>query len=410
MSIKKDKALVFIVTNSYVFALGAMLANLKSTNPNLVDDIIIYHDGISLNDQELISQFDRKCKFIEYTYTMWESEHKKVTSGNAKSFLNRYSHLAWSKYKIIELLQDYKKVLYLDLDIVIRTDISEIFELNGVAWRNGNPFGAKFGGKIGNDPDLKKVPADFPTPNAGLLYVTDEIDINKTLQQGREFLIKNIDKFTGGVDELVFSWLVYLNKLNLTSLDGGIYNTFPQMLRPHSKVIHFMGEEKPWSSEIMQTIFPEWIYYYKQWVNFSKKKDSSVIEYNHLGKFVQKFLNNKRWLTLLDKINFKHPETLKLDLNFENEWLILKYKNYMYYELKFNQYLPNYYIGLWVTNSDILKDSSLRNKISELTAINPECFKVLEDHRGIYIYSKAISEANLQGAFDYFYSKTYDLI
>ncbi|MCG7656586.1 glycosyltransferase family 8 protein [Wielerella bovis] len=298
---KKNNAICFIVNNKYTFALSAMIVNLQKTNPDLYDEIVVYHDDLTDDDCRKFLKLETRIRFIKYDYKNWEKEHKPVTAILAKQFLSRYSHLAWSKYKIFELLQYYKRVLYLDLDMIIKGDISELFTLEGVAWRNGDSFHKKFGSKLKlkDFSETKNIPEDTSTPNGGLIYISDVIDWQKALQDGNNFLVKFMDYYEAGIDELVLAWVVYQHKLKLTSLDAYTFNTFPQMYKFHTKIIHFMGGEKPWNSELMQTVYPEWIQYFDEAYKTVQFTSDAIIKYENPGKFMTKKMNEQRWLEFL---------------------------------------------------------------------------------------------------------------
>lgn len=409
---KQEKAIVFIVDRKYRFALASTIINLQKTNKNNYDAIVVYYDGFTANDIALFSNLEPKIRFIEYNYQMWEKDHTPVKSDLAKSFLARYSHLAWSKYKIIELLQDYQKILFLDLDILIKDDISDIFNIDGVAWRNGDSFHKKFNIKNRNVdfPELTNIPNDFPSPNGGLLYLTDCIDCQSNLQDAKDFLIRFIDHFKAGLDELVLAWIVYKNKLPLTRLNPQHYNAFPQMYRHDTKVIHFMGKEKPWNSEIMQTIFPEWLANYKESQEIiGTFPNDFVVEHSFPGKFITKKLNEQRWFKFLTDIEINFPSNLKLIYKLENEWLILKYQQDLYYEFKFNQYADGFLTGLWIRDKEILTNLELKEKVRNLTAKNKN-YHLLEDHRGMYLYTDKDNIQKISGIFEEFYKNTINLI
>ena len=407
MTIKKDKAFVFIVNKSYLFALGTMIINLQKTNNNYYDEIVIYYDDLDDTDIKSIKNIEPKTKFIKYDLATWENEHIKITTPNAKSFLDRYSHLAWSKYKIIEQLEFYNKVLYLDVDILIKESISEIFEIDGFAWRSGNNFNLKFGNKVKTE-DLKNVPNDTPTPNGGLIYISNlnSKEIKANLEDSKKFLLEHIDKFTGGLDELVFGWISYKNKIPVTQLEPYTYNTFPQMLKPHTKLIHFMGAEKPWNSDIMQTIFPKWFDYYKEWLKNGGSASEKVTEKINHGSFISSVLNQRRWLDFFNKTKFECPKDCRISKDLSKEWLIIEHKNNSYYEFKFNQYLPGYQIGFWINDNYSTNDICLENDINDLVKSNKNFFRCHKDKRGIYIYTDRIYENNIPKAFEYFFKKT----
>lgn len=409
---KKNNAICFIVNHKYKFALSAMIVNLQKTNPNLYDEIVIYHDDLTDEDCRLFTQLEAKIRFIKYDYKSWEKEHKPVTTPLAKQFLSRYSHLAWSKYKIFELLKDYKHVLYLDLDMIIRGDISELFKYEGVAWRNGDSFHKKFGSKLKlhDFTETENISEDTSTPNGGLVYVSDVIDWQKALQDGNHFLIKFMDYYEAGVDELVLAWVVNQNKIKLTHLDAYTYNTFPQMYKKHTKVIHFMGGDKPWNSELMQTVYPEWMQYFDEAHEKVGFSSDTIVRYDNPGKFMTKKMNEQRWLEFLNKSNVVIPSSLKMNFSFENEWLILNYTNDIYHEFKFNQYSKGFLVAMWIKDKNYLSDKRIRSEIQLLTEQNSKVFKLIEDNRGMYLYSEKRGLSEIASLFEYFYTNTKKII
>lgn len=413
MTMKKDKAFVFIVNKSYLFALGTTIINLQKTGNDFYDQIVIYYDGLDDSDIQQIKSIESKTTFIKYDLAAWEKEHIKITTPNAKSFLDRYSHLAWSKYKIIEQLNNFNKVLYLDVDILIRSNLKEVFDVNGLAWRSGNNFGHKFGNKQKKSlflDTLKNIPNTTPTPNGGLLYASNmnTSEIQKNLNDARQFLIEYLDEYNAGLDELVFGWIAYKNNIPLTQLDPFTYNSFPQMLKQQTKIIHFMGAEKPWNSDLMQTIFPEWLQYYKAWEAVSKISDKKVIEHNNPGAFIASVLNQRRWLVFLKNQNFSFPAELKVSHDLTKEWLILNYNSYAYYEFKLHQYAPGFQIGFWIKNPLIANDVNLINQIEKLC--NSKIFNYTSDTRGIYISTNRYPEKDIKAIFEYFYEQTISLL
>ncbi|EFM93514.1 hypothetical protein appser9_17100 [Actinobacillus pleuropneumoniae serovar 9 str. CVJ13261] len=52
----------------YKFALATMLINLKETNNDQYDNVIVYHDGFSQTELDDLSLLEPRVKFIEYTF------------------------------------------------------------------------------------------------------------------------------------------------------------------------------------------------------------------------------------------------------------------------------------------------------------------------------------------------------
>lgn len=206
-----NKTAICLMANKvYKFALATMLINLKETNNDQYDNVIVYHDGFSQTELDDLSLLEPRVKFIEYTFEKWNQEHSVLLGDKANNFLNRFSHLAWSKYKIIEQLEHYEKVLYLDLDMLVSGSLEGLFKLDGIAWRNGANFGEKFstnGLKVKNIAEVSNIPESTPAPNGGLLCVTNTIDWKKNLIEAKYFIERFINDFSFALDELAFSYI-----------------------------------------------------------------------------------------------------------------------------------------------------------------------------------------------------------
>lgn len=142
---KKDKAIMFCATQDYKFALATIIKNLQAENRDCYDDIVVYHDSFSLGDIADLHRIEPQIIFKQDTLNDWQREHNLFNqSAFYTRFIQRFSHLSLSKYKVFELLEEYKKVLFLDLDMLIIGKINELFQINGIAWRNEDKLVNKF--------------------------------------------------------------------------------------------------------------------------------------------------------------------------------------------------------------------------------------------------------------------------
>ncbi|MCL7740388.1 hypothetical protein LQU82_06580 [Actinobacillus pleuropneumoniae] len=90
-----NKTAICLMANKvYKFALATMLINLKETNNDQYDNVIVYHDGFSQTELDDLSLLEPRVKFIEYTFEKWNQEHSVLLGDKANNFLNRFSHLA----------------------------------------------------------------------------------------------------------------------------------------------------------------------------------------------------------------------------------------------------------------------------------------------------------------------------
>ena len=406
---KFENAIVFICNNTYKFALASMLVNLKETQDNFLYEVIVYYDGFEEDDCRRLRMIYENIRFIRYTFDMFEEEHGKFDTKN-KKFIHKFSHLAYIKYKIFELLKDYSHVLYLDLDMLIMGDIRDIFEIRGIAWRNGESFLEKFEHRlqINDYPDIERlITTKTKAPNGGLLYISNVKSYLKCMDDAKEFVtrFKNID--SSAIDEMAVAYAVAKNEIPLTSLDPNMYNSLPKMYQyGRSIIVHFMGADaKPWNNDVIQTVFPDWLRYYYLALEISGINSQSVVDFGITGKNIKKLMNCKRWLNFLGKTKIDLPNELKLKYDFENEWLIMTLNEEVYYYFRFRDSSTYYSVGMRVSGKVLIEKKEIRANLELLCQINPDYYLSV-DERGITITSKSYSETVIFGKFLKFYSNT----
>ncbi len=110
----KKVALTMGITNNWAFAAGTILFGLKNNLPKIPFDIIIYEMDLSDKNKILLNNI-LPCHFKKFD----------PTRIYAKDF-PRISKMAFARYENFSLLQTYSTVVWLDADILIKRDISEL--------------------------------------------------------------------------------------------------------------------------------------------------------------------------------------------------------------------------------------------------------------------------------------------
>ena len=65
-----------MATSNLPFALAEMLVNLKKTNGDLYDNVIVYHSGFTEDDLMKLQLIEQKILFKRYIKEDWKIEHK----------------------------------------------------------------------------------------------------------------------------------------------------------------------------------------------------------------------------------------------------------------------------------------------------------------------------------------------
>ena len=130
-------------------------------------DIIVYDNGVSEINKQLLKQIHQNTFFKTIEYPESYSElisHKKTTPWGGGIIVCKL----WG----FRLIKEYEKVLFLDADMHIIDDISELFEIEEeMAWRNVLAWKA-----TDNFQDLINDGDYLSAGNAGLTYYSNKLN------------------------------------------------------------------------------------------------------------------------------------------------------------------------------------------------------------------------------------------
>lgn len=412
---KRENAFMFIVNQNMKFALATMIINIQTVVKNIDYDLIVLYDGLTSNDITDLKKLDARLQFVEYTLTDWISEHKEPISENAKSFISRYSHLAYCKYKVYELSRYYKHALFLDLDMLIRDDISDIFKLDGVAWKSGILFHKAIPQSVSlkDFPETQNIPSDYPNPNGGLIYVSlTPTKAEACLKHGNWFIVNFMDYIRGACDELAISYPTYAENIKLTTFNYREYNALPKHYLPDTKIIHYMGSRKIWNNDIMQLMNPEWYEYYEKALEIADFSSDKVIYHHDRGATYKKYIFENQWLNFLRETKFSLPNTLKYDYHFEKSSLKMIFQDNIFYEFNFDEDDDSftYRIKLIITSKQLTSSVNFKNALKDLrlTNISKLFFDFTDDK--LIVSTPKYNMTRINELFLEFYNATIDLL
>lgn len=117
--------IVFSVNKNFLYPLKVVMQSLKSTkSKDYTLDIYVFNTELSEMDFEVFSDL--------------VSEDVKISNVNVAEFMNKgkfynvykYSLAMYYRFFIPEILTQYDKALYLDVDIIVKRDVSELFNID----------------------------------------------------------------------------------------------------------------------------------------------------------------------------------------------------------------------------------------------------------------------------------------
>lgn len=272
MNEKKQCAIVFGLTSNLTFALANVLLGMKSHCSIFWDDIIVFHDAICVSEQEHLNSI-LKCKFIKY-------DESYITVNIDKHRLRTYSILTLSRFECFNLLNDYKKVIWHDVDILIQKDFKGLLDYankSGIALTCDPTFMVEqnFNGIIDNYALLK------PLYNAGIMVISDKL---KNYVDLSKYCYNKFNKYNEKLrymDQSVLNMMIQDYNYTVENIDLNIYCCHPNKDEYLKKavIVHSYGSEKFWNNENLKRKFPEWVSNNFIWEDISSKNIGKINNY-----------------------------------------------------------------------------------------------------------------------------------
>ena len=328
-------AISFAITEDYSFAAANMIMGLYKQSAKLMDktDIVIYHNGISEKTVQLLNTLHDNILFKEISFP----ESWRLIIENPRNA--KWGPIVITKFFCFFLVQNYEKVLLLDVDMLITEDISELFDFeedmvwrNVVAWKPKDIF----------ESVLKKPDDYISAGNGGMILFNGNI---KEYAIGQDEILEAYERIKnmgdGGIDENVIAYLAYKYQISVRELDIKIWNTPVQRMTPETKLVHFLDcvhkTTKPWKNLASYLYFEEWAENYQRWidmggegpVNFSREDYYQLLALDKLKKIAKQ----KKKIAKQEELIAEQEGLIA-----KQEELIAKYKKEVYQLKSSNSY------------------------------------------------------------------------
>lgn len=251
----KKIAIVTGATGNVTFAAANVLMGIKKHSPRLNADFIIYQNDFSENDQNLLNQIT-PCKFIEYKFPI--KEEYRFT----ERYFKRFTKMAFSLFECFNLLKEYDKVLWLDIDVLVQKDISDIFEQGevGLAMAKEPCSTAK---NFLEPPDFIIEADKEKSYNTGIVLFTNKIQEPEKIAERCYDLTYEYAKHLLLADQSTINLLLVKDNIEVKELSKQKYNCLPNEEGVKTaSIVHAHGDYKFWN----YYKFPEWNEHYKNWL------------------------------------------------------------------------------------------------------------------------------------------------
>jgi lipopolysaccharide biosynthesis glycosyltransferase len=272
---KNNIPVVFATDSNYLPYLGVALHSLikNSSSKNNYDICILRDVETEVSDfpLEFYQRQNVSVRFVAVNLT-----ESKINF--ADHLISYFSHEVYFRFFIPKIFANYKKVMYLDVDILVLADVAELYriEMKGKALAAVSGLARLFNLVDYIRQTLKMKRADNYFCSGIMLFNIDVLRkddfmgdcLRKLKEMGRP---KAVDQdvmsvlYEGRVLYLPLEWSVYWSLLRKTTIAHlQIMERFPKehaayvKVLSRAKIIHYTGDDKPWSSPDEKLARPWW--------------------------------------------------------------------------------------------------------------------------------------------------------
>ncbi len=369
---KKDKAVVFAISDSYSFAVANMILNIETNDPGLISEYVIFSPDISDVNKNALLKLVPNIVFKDYKENYFFERAPKVPRD--APFIVHWSYISMAHFEIFDLLDEYKHILYLDADMFVYKSIANLFNSKPLAWRAS---AADFYGFVKG---YIEMPTGMTMPNAGLVYVNDKLPNYKTLTNAcYDILCDGYGKMRTdrAHDEMVLGILNYKYSLDVQLLPM-VYNCpFGGRQTNKAIILHFMGPLKIWKNPIYLNFFPAFKQNYDSFIKAGGRpyegdlclgngyfsEDFGLLESFFTVKYIL------MWKDLLGNLFLMLPEGVVQSDILSKPYVRFYLKQFdmsLFYEISVNEGKNSKYISFNVSNSAILLSEKVKSEIKHL--------------------------------------------
>ena len=284
----KKTAIVTGGTKNQFPAMAVLALNIADKCPDIADELVIFHDGVSLEEQEKINKIF-PTRFIEYKSPFTEVQ------GFTDTIKKYFSLMVFCKYECWRLLDEYKTVIWTDYDILILDSISEIKQRsdNYAKFVQNKYLVTKFERHVfwNFESDLKTFNILGECISCPLFVLYDDFPNYESFYNECLRLTQHFGSVLWTPEEAVISILFQQNNINYDLINPIIYVTQPfeyEKNKDKAKILHAAGQPKFWNGLNNE----KWNSYYNKWLTvyngipFECKKEKRKITLKKLIKFI----------------------------------------------------------------------------------------------------------------------------
>lgn len=295
---KKKLAYLLVCSPNLGFAAGNVALGINKYSSQKDYDILVYHTGLHLQDKQAFKKIPH-VRLVNYQLP--EKFIKDVMPRLPKGrWNNPNSMLSFAHYEVFNLLDKYHKVIWLDVDVSIQGDLSELERFEGIAI----PYDAASDGVFNVRHQFNQNIAGFnmtpPSHCNAVIVVSDTLNNYQQLYRFCWETSKTYAPCFNNPDQAVFELMYQTFNFQPKVVPWLKFCCFSTNKMAHiAHIVHFGTETKVWNTNWLLQSFPEWYRTHLRWLELGGSDfDSEGLDVSNIAPTYETLLhdiNKMRW-------------------------------------------------------------------------------------------------------------------
>lgn len=248
----KKVPVVFISDSNFMFAFGVALTSMLSNakGGTFYEIYLLHAPDVATSDLEKVNKFvesfgNASIKFINMANAFID----------APKISNRISNACYYKLSIAELLPHLDKVIYIDVDTMIRQDLCEMYDIDISDYYIGGVLGLYHYFQARNLIDKLQIPTIDNYINTGVMLMNLKKIRDERMEEKLKSFIGTLPDDQDIMNKVYYGKIKLIHpkwNLTLVSLRSwvGADAIYPRIVSEEAynnpAIMHFAGELKPW--------------------------------------------------------------------------------------------------------------------------------------------------------------------
>jgi hypothetical protein len=257
------RAIVCAVTADHAFALASLIVGFRRHNPEFAGVFVVFHAGLTAEQQAQLQTLGAAIVFRDFGTDVLARRFNGADVPGA--VLARHSPMIFAKFEMPDLLAEYDKCLWLDVDILVQGNLADLWAFEVLAWRPLPPGAFARRAEVMAAFDDLCGDGRLPLLNGGVLGMAQGVPIASADLYAMAARLMTTSSATS-VDELALYFLAASRGVPVHLLDMRFNHPVVAPGARDAVMVHAIGPDKFWNAAPLQLAYPEWAQNLHAWL------------------------------------------------------------------------------------------------------------------------------------------------